>query len=88
VSFTTVPAANDALHVGAHVIPAGLLVTVPVDAPANVMVSEYDVCANALPANKTVTRNEKYKKLRIKGILGCVWNPGEYGEGWMVGFTV
>lgn len=39
VSFTTVPAANDALHVGAQPIPAGLLVTVPVEVPASLIVS-------------------------------------------------
>jgi hypothetical protein len=56
-----VPAAKDAVQVGAHVIPAGLLVTVPVEVPANVTVSWYDVvagtgletddsdCADAMP---------------------------------------
>jgi hypothetical protein len=39
VSVTTVPDLNDALQVGAQLIPAGLLVTVPVDVPANVTVS-------------------------------------------------
>jgi len=39
VSFTTVPAAKAALQVGAHVMPAGLLVTVPLEVPANVTVS-------------------------------------------------
>jgi hypothetical protein len=39
VSFTTVPEAKDVLHVGAHAMPAGLLVTVPVEVPANVTVS-------------------------------------------------
>src|SRR6267142_1726034 len=35
VSFTLVPELNDALHVGAQLIPAGLLVTVPVEVPAS-----------------------------------------------------
>src|SRR5439155_4094658 len=35
VSLTLVPELNDALHVGAQLIPAGLLVTVPVEVPAN-----------------------------------------------------
>jgi hypothetical protein len=36
---TTVPAGNAALHVGLHVMPAGVLVTVPVDVPAICTVS-------------------------------------------------
>ena len=36
VSFTFVPALNDAPHVGAQLIPAGVLVTVPVELPASV----------------------------------------------------
>jgi hypothetical protein len=39
VSLTTVPAANDALHVGEQVIPAGVLVTVPVEVPARLTVN-------------------------------------------------
>ncbi len=39
VSFTTVPAANDALQLGAQLMPVGLLVTVPVEVPANWTVS-------------------------------------------------
>ena len=39
VSFTTVPAANDAVQVGEQVMPAGLLVTVPVEVPAKVTVN-------------------------------------------------
>jgi hypothetical protein len=39
VRVTTVPALNEALHVGEQLIPAGLLVTVPVDVPASVTVS-------------------------------------------------
>ena len=39
VSFTTVPAANDALQVGEQVIPAGLLLTVPVEVPARLTVN-------------------------------------------------
>jgi hypothetical protein len=35
VSFTTVPEVNDALQVGAQLIPAGLLFTVPLAVPAN-----------------------------------------------------
>jgi hypothetical protein len=34
-----VPAANDAVQVGEHAMPAGVLVTVPVEVPANVTVS-------------------------------------------------
>ena len=39
VSFTTVPEANQLLHVGWQLIPAGLLVTVPPPVPASVTVS-------------------------------------------------
>jgi hypothetical protein len=39
VSVTTVPELNDAEQVGAQEIPAGLLVTVPVEVPAKVTVS-------------------------------------------------
>jgi len=39
VRVTTVPEVNEALHVGAQLIPAGLLVTVPVEVPAKVTVS-------------------------------------------------
>jgi len=39
VSFTTVPAPNDAVQVGAQRCLPGLLVTVPVEVPANVTVS-------------------------------------------------
>lgn len=39
VSFTTVPAANDALQVGEQLIPAGLLVTVPVEVPKRLTVN-------------------------------------------------
>jgi phage tail protein X len=41
VSFTLLPAANGALHVGLQLIPAGLLVTVPEPepVPATVTVS-------------------------------------------------
>jgi hypothetical protein len=39
VSVTTVPAVNDALQVGEQLIPAGLLVTVPLEEPAKVIVS-------------------------------------------------
>ncbi len=39
VSLTTVPAANEAVQVGEQEIPAGLLVTVPLPLPANVIVS-------------------------------------------------
>jgi hypothetical protein len=39
VSFTFVPEANEALHVGEQLIPDGLLVTVPVLVPASVIVS-------------------------------------------------
>lgn len=35
VSLTLVPELNDALQVGAQVMPAGLLVTVPVEVPAS-----------------------------------------------------
>jgi hypothetical protein len=39
VSFTWVPEANAAAHVEGQLIPAGLLVTVPLPVPANVTVS-------------------------------------------------
>jgi hypothetical protein len=39
VRVTRVPELNDALQVGAQLIPAGLLVTVPLEVPANVTVS-------------------------------------------------
>jgi len=39
VNFTFVPEANEALHVGLQLIPAGLLVTVPERVPAKVTVS-------------------------------------------------
>jgi len=39
VSFTLVPDVKEALHVGWQLIPAGLLVTVPVEVPASVTVS-------------------------------------------------
>jgi hypothetical protein len=39
VSFIAVPAANDALQVGLQLIPAGLLVTVPLDVPARLTVN-------------------------------------------------
>jgi len=39
VRVTVVPDVNDALQVGAQLIPAGLLVTVPLEVPANVTVS-------------------------------------------------
>jgi hypothetical protein len=39
VSFTTVPEANELLHLGWQLIPAGLLVTVPPPVPASVTVS-------------------------------------------------
>jgi len=38
VSFTLVPELNDALQVGEQLIPAGVLVTVPVALPANLTV--------------------------------------------------
>jgi hypothetical protein len=39
VSLTWVPDANEAVHVGLQLIPAGLLVTVPLPVPARVTVS-------------------------------------------------
>jgi hypothetical protein len=39
VSFTFVPDANEAEHVGEQLMPAGLLVTVPLLLPASVTVS-------------------------------------------------
>jgi len=39
VSFTTAPEANELLHVGWQLIPAGLLVTVPPPVPTSVTVS-------------------------------------------------
>jgi hypothetical protein len=39
VRITTVPAAKDALHLGVHAIPAGLLVTLPLEVPAIATVS-------------------------------------------------
>ena len=39
VSFTTVPEANEWLHLGWQLIPAGLLVTVPPPVPVGVTVS-------------------------------------------------
>jgi len=39
VSFTLVPELKEAAHVEGQVMPAGLLVTVPVEVPANVTVS-------------------------------------------------
>ena len=39
VSVTLVPELKDAVHVGLHAMPAGLLVTVPVDVPANFTVN-------------------------------------------------
>jgi len=39
VNLTFVPDANEALHVGEQLIPAGLLVTVPLLVPASVIVS-------------------------------------------------
>jgi len=50
VSVTAVPALNEALQVGEQLIPAGLLVTVPVEVPANVTVSSYVVAGIALAA--------------------------------------
>ena len=41
VRVTIVPQLNEALHVGEQVIPAGVLVTVPVEVPASVTVSWY-----------------------------------------------
>jgi hypothetical protein len=38
VSLTLVPAANEALQVGLQLMPAGVLVTVPVPVPAKVIV--------------------------------------------------
>jgi hypothetical protein len=49
VSLTLVPELNDALHVGAQLMPAGLLVTVPVEVPANCTES-WKVVAGATPA--------------------------------------
>jgi hypothetical protein len=39
VSLTIVPAAKAAVHVEGQEMPAGLLVTVPVEVPANLTVS-------------------------------------------------
>jgi hypothetical protein len=39
VSLTWVPEANEAVHVGGQVIPAGLLTTVPVALPASCRVN-------------------------------------------------
>jgi hypothetical protein len=39
VSFTEVPAVNEAEHVGLQLIPAGVLVTVPTPVPITVMVN-------------------------------------------------
>ena len=41
VSVTIVPAANEAVQVGAQLIPAGLLVTLPVEVPARFTVNSY-----------------------------------------------
>jgi hypothetical protein len=46
VSFTLVPEAKEALHVGLQAMPAGVLVTVPVEVPASVTVS-WNVVAGA-----------------------------------------
>jgi hypothetical protein len=46
VSFTLVPEAKEELHVGLQVIPAGALVTVPVEVPASVTLS-WNVVAGA-----------------------------------------
>lgn len=46
VSFTLVPEAKEALHVGLQVMPAGVLVTVPVEVPASVTLS-WNVVAGA-----------------------------------------
>jgi hypothetical protein len=43
VSVTDVPELNDAEHVPGQLMPAGLLVTVPVPVPASVTVNVYDV---------------------------------------------
>jgi len=87
VSFTTVPAVNDAVQVGEHAMPAGLLVTVPVEVPAKWTVSWKEVagtaarfdesdCASALPEplrNNAPVRmtSRKEKECRIKLALKC-----------------
>jgi len=47
VSLTEVPELKDAVQVGAQLTPAGLLVTVPVELPANVTDTWYVVVGGA-----------------------------------------
>jgi len=69
---TTVPEVNDALQVGEQLIPAGLLVTVPVEVPANVTVSVYDVGGGAAASDCAINpfpgsrRNNATDKIVIK----------------------
>jgi hypothetical protein len=73
VSVTTVPAVNDAVQVEGQVMPAGLLLTVPVEVPAKVTVSvyvvagaEFDCAASPLcgvdnAMSNTATRTRKFR---------------------------
>jgi hypothetical protein len=53
VRVMAVPALNEALHVGEQLIPEGLLVTVPVEVPANTTESSCVVAGIALAAPDT-----------------------------------
>lgn len=85
VSFTTVPELNDALQAVGQLIPAGLLVTVPLPVPAGVMVNvKVDWAARRLAQSMVqVSAASNNVRLRTKK----VFSAGISTEiGWCGGF--
>src|SRR5258708_29547875 len=78
VSFTLVPELNDAVQVGLQLMPAGLLVTVPVDVPANFTVRAKVVGGAEVGAVSWAAKPRPQTRVAIRTAVRTRWQVKEF----------